>query len=137
MPPRVKLVFLSLMVVLFLIPAIALYSELHRRSDIWWTPRTLMVPLAAGTDRVEVYAGEKRLEALLDGGQVQLVTSSGPIVLAKSDIRLRFNNWDRVRAERINLLLFYAAACGAIALLFLMLLTGRLAYRGERERVAT
>ena len=137
MPPRVKLVFLSLMVVLFLIPAIALYSELHRRSDIWWTPPSMMVPLAAGTDRVEVYAGDKRLDALLDGGQVQLLTSSGPIVLAKSDIRLRFNNWDRIRGERVAPLLIYGAACGVTALLFLLLLTGRLTYRGERERVAT
>jgi len=137
MPPRVKLVFLSLMVVLFLIPAIALYSELHRRSDIWWTPPSMMVPLAAGTDRVEVYAGDKRLDALLDGGQVQLLTSSGPIVLAKSDIRLRFNNWDRIRGERVAPLLIYGAACGVTALLFLLLLTGRLAYRGERDRVAT
>ena len=137
MPPRVKLVFLSLMVVLFLIPAIALYSELHRRSDIWWTPPSMMVPLAAGTDRVEVYAGDKRLDALLDGGQVQLLTSSGPIVLAKSDIRLRFNNWDRIRGERVYGVLIYAAACGVTALLFLLLLTGRLAYRGERDRVAT
>ena len=137
MPPRVKLVFLSLMVVLFLIPAIALYSELRRRSDIWWTPPSMMVPLSAGTDRVEVYAGDKRLDSLLDGGQVQLLTSSGPIVLAKSDIRLRFNNWDRIRGERVAPLLIYGAACGVTALLFLLLLTGRLAYRGERDRVAT
>ena len=137
MPTRIKLVFLGLMFVLFLIPALGLYRELHRPSDIWWTPATLMVPITAGTDRVEIYAGDKRLEALLDAGQVQLVTSGGPIVLAKSDIRLRFNNWDRVRSERTYSLVIYAAACGVTALLFLLILTGRLAYRGEKARVET
>jgi len=137
MPTRIKLVFLGLMLVLFLIPAVALYSELHRRSDIWWTPSAMMVPITAGTDRVEIYAGDKRLEALLDAGQVQLVTSGGPIVLAKSDIRLRFNNWDHVRSERTLSLVIYAVACGVTALLFLLILTGRLAYRGEKARVET
>ncbi len=47
---------------------------------------------------------------------------------------LRFNNWDRVRVERLPLLLVYAAGSGVTACIFLLVLTGRLAYRGQRER---
>jgi predicted xylose isomerase-like sugar epimerase len=65
----------------------------------------------------------------------EFVSASGT-VLATSDIRFRFNNWDRVRAQRIPVLLVYAAACGFTALIFLLLVTGRLAYRGEKEAVA-
>jgi predicted xylose isomerase-like sugar epimerase len=57
-------------------------------------------------------------------------------ILATSDFGFRFNNWDRVRAQRIPILLGYAAICGATATLFLLLVTGRLAYRGEKEAVA-
>ena len=71
MPPRVRIFFAALTVVFFLIPAIALYSELSKRADIWWTPPSMMVPLADAT-----------------------------------------------------------------AVLFLLLVTGRLAYRGEKEAVA-
>lgn len=49
-------------------------------------------------------------------------------------IGLRFNNWDRVRVERIPLMLVYAAACGISACICVLVLPGRLAYRGERQR---
>src|SRR5438552_1355732 len=38
MPPRLRLFYSGLTLGLLLIPAVALYSELARRSDIWWTP---------------------------------------------------------------------------------------------------
>jgi predicted xylose isomerase-like sugar epimerase len=53
-------------------------------------------------------------------------------VLTTQEIGLRFNNWDRVRGQRLPLLLFYAAACGAGVILVLVIATGRLAYREER-----
>ncbi len=37
-------------------------------------------------------------------------------------------------AERLPLLLFYAAACGFGAALLVVIATGRLAYRGERQK---
>ena len=57
-------------------------------------------------------------------------------VLATDDIGLRFNNWDRVRAQRLPILLGYAAICGAMALLVFLFVAGRLAYRGEKEAIA-
>lgn len=89
----------------------------------------MLVSLAEGKDRIQVYARGKPLEALLDAGQVQ---TSPAGVLARSDVGLRFNNWDRMRAQRMPLLLLNAAICGVLACLFLLLVTGRLAYRDER-----
>ena len=48
MPPRIRLFFSILNLVLFLVAAVPLYGELSRRSDIWWTPYALLVPLAGG-----------------------------------------------------------------------------------------
>ena len=136
MPPRVRIFYAALTVVFFLIPAIALYSELSKRADIWWTPPTMMVPLTEASDRVEVYVRGRPLVALLEAGQLRVTDDTSGTVLATSDIGFRFNNWDRVRAQRIPILLGYAAMCGATALLFLLLVTGRLAYRDEKEAVA-
>jgi hypothetical protein len=136
MPPRVRMSFAVIIFVLFLIPALALYSELSKRADIWWTPRPLMVPLTKATDRVEVYVRGKPLVVLLEAGQLRAIDEASASVLATSDIGFRFNNWDRVRAQRIPTLLGYAAICGAMATLFLLLVTGRLAYRDEKEVVA-
>lgn len=134
MPPRIRLVFSILNLSLCFVAAVPLYGELSRRSDIWWTPQAMLVPLAKSKDRVEIYAHGKPLAALIQAGQVRIAEDGGLSTLATSDVGLRFNNWDRIRAERFPLLLVSAAACGVTACMFLLVLTGRLAYRGERER---
>jgi len=133
MPPRIRLFFATLSLVLFFVAAVPLYGELSRRSDIWWTPHAMLVSLADSKDRVEIYARDKPLAVLLQAGQLRISEDGALSTLATSDVGLRFNNWDRVRVERLPLLLVYAASCGVTACMFLLVLTGRLAYRGERE----
>lgn len=115
MLPRIRLFFSSLSVVLFFIAAMPLYRELTRPKDIWWTPRTMLVPLAQSQDRVEIYVRGEPVGAPL-----------------QSDIGLRFNNWDRVRAAQLPIMVSSAAACGALLMLLVVVATGRLAYRGEK-----
>lgn len=133
MPPRNRMFFAVLMLVLLFIPAVALFRELSRRSDIWWTPQALLVPLSESSDRVEVYVRGKRLISLLQAGQLRTTGDAPTSVLTTSDIGFRFNNWDRVRAQQRPLLLWYAAVVGAGAIVLLLLISGRLAYRGEKE----
>jgi len=125
--------FAAMTVVFFLIPAVALFSELSKRSDIWWTPRPLAIPLAESADRIEVFVRGKPIGPLLDAGSLRVADDGSTNALTASDIRFRFNNWDRVRAQRLPVLLLYAAFIGAGLLLFFILVTGRLAYQGERE----
>jgi hypothetical protein len=125
--------FAAIMFLLFLIPALTLYRELSKPADIWWTPRPLMVPLTNAADRVEVYVRGRPLVAMLETGQLRVIDEASGSVLAASDFGFRFNNWDRVRAQGIPTLLWYAAVCGVAATLFLIVATGRLAYRGEKE----
>lgn len=134
MPPRIRLLFSTLSLILFFVAAVPLFRELSQRSDIWWTPRAMLVPLSESKDRVEIYARGKPLAALLQAGQLRIAEDGGMSALSTSDVGLRFNNWDRVRAERFPLLLVYAVGCGVTACMFLLVLTGRLAYRGEREQ---
>ena len=136
MPTRLRVFYSLLTGGLLLIPIVALYGELGKRPDIWWTPPTMALSLAESRDRVEIYARGRPLGALLERGQVSITDGTGSGVLRAQEIGLRFNNWDRVRSQRLPLLLLYAAACGAGAVTFLLIATGRLAYRGEREAVA-
>ena len=136
MPPRLRLFYSALTCVLLLIPAMALYQDLSRRSDIWWTPQTMALSLTETQDRVQIYARGKPLAALLDANQLWIKDKLGSTPLGAREIGLRLNNWDRVRAARLPTLLAYAAACGGGAVLLLVIATGRLAYRGEREPVA-
>ena len=136
MPPRLRLFFLVFTAALFLIPAISLVSELTRRSDIWWTPRTMIVPLGESKDRVEIYARGRLVDSMIQAGTLRIVRDGDTTVVRTSDIGLRFNNWDRVRGDRTPRLLIYAAMCGVLAVIFFMILTGRLAYRGEIDPAA-
>ncbi|MDP9279801.1 MAG: hypothetical protein M3P00_10315 [Gemmatimonadota bacterium] len=129
--PSHQAVFPGLSVTLFAVAAVPLYTEITRPSDIWWTPQTMLVPLSDGKDRVEIYARGRPLDGLIKAGQLRIGEDGSSSVLAMSDIGLRFNNWDRVRGDRVTRLLIYAASCAVTALIFLLILTGRLAYRGE------
>ena len=132
MPPRVRVFYSTLALVLFLVAAAPLYRELSQRSDIWWTPRTMLVPLADSKDRAEIYVRGEVLEKLLQAGRLQVAETGVPSTLTASDFGFRFNNFDRVRAQRLPLMLVYAAGCGVAAFMVLLVLTGRLAYREER-----
>ncbi len=135
MPPHLRLFYSALTGVLLLIPALALYRELSRRSDIWWTPPTMALSLTESQDRVQLYARGRPLGALLDAKQLWIKDEAGSSPLGAHEIGLRLNNWDRVRAARFPMLLVYAATCGGGVVLLLLVATGRLAYRGEREPV--
>jgi len=136
MPPRIRLVFLGLSVVLLAIAVVPIYSELTRRSDIWWTPPGMLVPLDEAKDRVQIYARGRPLDGLIQAGQLRIAEDGSSSVLQTSDIGLRLNNWDRIRSERFPGLLISAAGFGIGAMMFLLILTGRLAYRGEKESAA-
>ena len=136
MPPRLRLFYSLLTGALLLIPIVALYSELSKRSDIWWTPATNPLSLTESRDRVEIYARGRPLGTVLEQGRISITDSAGPHVLNAQEIAVRLNNWDRMRIERLPLLLFYAAACGAGVIVLLVVATGRLAYRGELPPVS-
>jgi hypothetical protein len=136
MPLRLRLFFSTLTGVLLLMAGLALYRELSRRSDIWWTPLPMALSLSESRDRVEVYVRGKPLGVLLDARKLSVTDDGESRAVATDEIRLRFNNWDRIRAARVPVLLLYGACCGGAALLLLLISTGRLAYRGEKPSAA-
>ena len=104
-----QLIFLVIPVGLLLASALKLFAFFQQRSNIWWTPLPMAAPLALSGDRVEVYARGTDLRVLVERGQVRI----GGTVLSADDIRVRFNNWDQMRAERIPMLLTYSFTVGA------------------------
>src|SRR5438046_10086902 len=98
MPPRIRFLYASLAVVFFCIAAVPLYRELSRRADIWWTPRTLLVPLTGSQERVEIYARGKRLLTLMVAGQLRIADDDGVSVEAAIEVGATLSNCDRVRA---------------------------------------
>jgi len=131
MPPRIRLVYAATTLAVFLIAGIPLLTELTRPRNIWWTPPSMMVPLAQASDRVEIYARGEPLGSIVSSGRLQVVDPQKTSTVKPGDVALRFNNWDRVRAERMSWLLVDAAVCGMMVTLLLLVATGRLAWRNE------
>jgi len=136
MPPRNRALFSALLGVLFLMAALPLLRAFSQREDIWWTPKPMALPLSESQDRVQIFVRDQALSELIEAGQLQMVEAGSPQAIAANEVRLRFNNWDKVRAARIPGLLVNAAACGALAVLFIVLVTGRLNYRDEKAAMA-
>lgn len=132
MPRRVRLALIAMSLSVLIVTALPIVRELTRRTDIWWTPRTMLVPLADSADRVEIYAHGQPLAKLIQAGHVQVLDEGRPVSLGAEDVGLRFNNSERVRAERLPRLLVSSALFGAAVLYLLFLVTGRLVYREER-----
>ena len=106
--------------VFFLMSALQIVRFFNQSADIWWTPKALGLPLAQTSDRVEVYVRDVALQEHVKAHHVQLLTDSGTTPVTESDIRLRFNNWDRIRAQRIPSLLSAGIGLGAAGVFFLL-----------------
>jgi hypothetical protein len=105
--------------IFFLISALQIMRFLGQSADIWWTPRGLALPLSEASDRVEVYVRDVALQRLLETGRVQLTTDAGATQVKESEVRLRINNRDRIRAEQIPFLLGACVVLGATGVLVL------------------
>lgn len=119
---RFWLIFPGALILLCAAPLIKYFTQ---RPDIWWTPHALAVPLVYGGDRVEVYVRGALLRDLVAAKRLMLTAGEGATVVAPDDIRLRFNNWDRVRVGQVPLLLGSAALAGFFAACLLLAALGQ------------
>jgi hypothetical protein len=110
-------------VVLFM-SGLHIVTYLTQASDIWWTPKELSPSLSDVAGRVEVYVREERIDDQIRSGRLQLLVGTAPTPVTSSDVRFRFNNWDRVRAQKIPGLLTSAALVGASCVGLLLALLG-------------
>jgi len=73
--------------------------------DIWWTPSALAVTVPEARDRVEIDVRGGPLQEALQTGSLRSTDKGAPAPLGLADIRIRFNNRDQVKAQRLPFLL--------------------------------
>jgi hypothetical protein len=103
-----------------LMSALQLTRFYAQPADIWWTPKVLAVQLSDASDRVRLNVRDADLLEQIRAGRVQLLTETGVSPVTESDVRLRFNNWDRIRAGRVAALISAAIGLGASGVVFLL-----------------
>ena len=121
---RSRTLLLTLAGVVLLTSGLHIVRHLTQASDIWWTPKGLSPSLSDVAGRVEVYVREERLDDHIRSGRLQLLVGTSLTSVTSSDVRFRFNNWDRVRAQEIPALLTSAALLGASCVALLLAILG-------------
>lgn len=107
--------------------------------SIWWTPMSMALPLSATGDHFELYVGADILQDLVERGALVVRDAEGrerPVSAA--DIRVRVNNWERVRADRLRDGVGLALGLGASAALVVASIALRASRRdASRQNIAT
>ncbi|MGX9726250.1 MAG: hypothetical protein ACTFAK_02675 [Candidatus Electronema sp. VV] len=83
------------------------------RSDIWWTPMELALPLPAAAKEFELYLGDELMQRQVERGALAVQNENGAMrPVAPAEIKIRLNNWQKIRAERLHGAVFAALSLG-------------------------
>jgi hypothetical protein len=105
------------------------------RSDIWWTPFSMALPLGQTEKTFQILFRDKPLASHLDRSALVLYSADGSkIVLKPDDVAVRLNNWHRIRSQFFHLAVFTAFAFG---ISLALLLVGVIGFRADRASDAS
>jgi len=82
--------------------------------DIWWTPMSMALSPNDTRQDFELYVKGELLQKHLERGTLIVVNQEGQSspVIAK-DVRVRFNNWNKIKASKLNNASLFAFVFGA------------------------
>lgn len=99
-------------------------------SSIWWTHRSMALTLPETENHFELYVGPDILQDLVERGVVSVRDADGrERTVTAADIRVRVNNWDRVRADHLRDGVTSALGLGASATLLIVGIASRASRR--------
>ena len=104
-------------------------------SSVWWTHRSMPLTLAETEDHFELYVGPDLLQKLVEDRALTVRDAEGrerPVSVA--DIRVRVNNWDRIRADHLRDGVAAALGLGASATLLIVGIVSRASRRNAEGR---
>jgi hypothetical protein len=81
------------------------YSEANwGNKDIWWTPMSLALPIDETRNEFEIYIKGDLLQKHLERGAISVAGKTGHAaeVIAPDNVKVRLNNWNKIRAEKLN-----------------------------------
>ena len=104
------------------------------RSDIWWTPMELALPLPAAGKNFELYIGGELMQRQVERGALAVQDKNGALrPVAPAEIKVRLNNWQKIRAERLHGAVFAALSLGISTTCLVMGIVGHVQGRKEKR----
>ncbi len=72
-------------------------------SDMWWTPKSMALPLSETRKNFELFVRGDLLQNHLKKGTLSAIDSQGESYrLAPEDIQVRLNNWYKVKSSMLH-----------------------------------
>ena len=82
-------------------------------NDIWWTPKSMALPLSKTRHNFEIYLHGDLLQNHLDSGSLSATDARGErYALASEDIKVRLNNWQKVKSSMLHTAVWAAFMLG-------------------------
>jgi hypothetical protein len=83
--------------------AAAYWQIFQGRQDIWWTPIQLALPLSEAASHVELHVSGELLQRHLERGSLSARDRNGKEYrVAPQDIKVRLNNWQQIKALKLQ-----------------------------------
>lgn len=96
-------------------------SATRGSQDIWWTPMSMALTLDQSRPEFELYIHKDSLQKRIENGTLLMVDDQGKSSkVAANDIKVRLNNWHKVKAEKLQYAIVTAFFLGASIVLLVM-----------------
>ena len=116
--PRINpLVFIGLIGILTIGTnfAVQLYRAFWGNQDIWWTARTMQLPIQDSRDKFKLFINGKPLQKHLANGSLFALDNNGERYrVVSKDITIRLNNWNKVKSSILANAIISGVAFGVI-----------------------
>ncbi len=98
------------------------YLEATRGSqDIWWTPMSMALSLDQSRPEFELYIKKDMLQKHIEKGRLLIADEQGKQAqVAADDIKVRLNNWHKVKADKMQYAIVTAFFLGASIVVMFM-----------------
>ena len=101
--------------------AMQIYSAIWGNRDIWWTPRTMQLPIEDSRDNFELFISGKPLQKHISDGTLFALDNDGEQYrIVSKDITIRLNNWNKVRSSIFANAVISGVAFGIVITMLVM-----------------
>lgn len=82
-------------------------------SDMWWTSKSLALSLDETKEQLRLFLGDELLQDHIDRRSLSVIKPNGRTYkVASSDIKIRLNNWQKIKASFLNISVYAAFMLG-------------------------
>lgn len=108
------------------------YLEVTKgNKDMWWTPMNMALSLDQSRTEFELYIQNEMLQKHIEKGTLLVAGEKGtPTKVTAGDVKIRLNNWPKVKVEKLNYCVMTVFFLGASLAL---LVVGLIRFITEKE----